>query len=695
MSPGSYATIENTLPVLLPKPRDNDTALFEDESFYDYPTLYLPPTSRRTPLEHLTLLIESGQYDEAKRILHEILDLGIPIPPSYIYEKAAQYTLGFPLNPRGDRLELEYAQRLEDFSMWFSLIPEYDPKAVHDFAETKKRLFSAAFTQLDIIIQFGLICAAKGHSEVVSGPVLSAVTMYADPLVSMRFFERLENSVQQWVVRDKGEQQSKFHVTHAWSYIRGAGIRGFARAGHLREALSLLPDPYDQNHLSTFTYSYLLKRLEQAGPPYAEAATRVKRLREANSSRISMEQASSMSNLVSAEADALRLETLGDGLVATLKNLKKSLKRGNRLPHALLIMNFIEEYLDLGRWKALELLRKVAFRSGYASAAKFIFAGMLYNYHHGNYRQVIRQFSHAFYLTGVPREEIVTVLREIEGDSALNDPSPLENWDIQLGKLFPNPFHCSIVWHALVALSATPGRVEILYQKLLAFASGQIEDQLPSLLPSYSEVTPLVPPPIWINRVAVSSFTPFMRPLMFHGGASRGPKIIREMLHMGLKPDVYHFTELAGFYAYTGDTKQAFFILDRMEAQLALEKAQNPPTQDTDSEGKVVEPSHKTSATSEPHSQSAASFGDVSSTHPTSSTPATPSNTTSIPTPSMILYISLMRNFLHLNNLEAVQEVNRRFLKNFKYVPGMNNYLDRVYEDWNTSAGRQERSIKL
>lgn len=55
-------------------------------------------------------------------------------------------------------------------------------------------------------------------------------------------------------------------------------------------------------------------------------------------------------------------------------------------------------------------------------------------------------------------------------------------------------------------------------------------------------------------------------------GASRGARILGEMLKAGLKPTVYHFTELAGFYAHEGDVTKAMHILDRMEAKLASEK---------------------------------------------------------------------------------------------------------------------------
>ncbi|KAJ7598730.1 hypothetical protein C8J56DRAFT_172696 [Mycena floridula] len=747
-SPVPFSLIENALPALLPEASENDGSIFEDDTFYDYPDSYPKPMSHSTPITRLSDLITDGDYEEARRLLKELLDTGATIPPSFIYEKAAQYTIGLPYNSQGDSLHLDYAQRLSDFTMWFSLIPDIEVTEPHDFSTTHRLLFGSIITQLDVIIRFGLICASKGYSDFVSSPVFSAITQYADPETSLQFLETYERNMEQFWIRT-----SKYLLSNrSWAFVRGLAIRGLARAGHIDQALSILPDETSTKYVSLDTYQIVLDRLDQGGKKYFGAAKRVKTLRDAHVNAYITKPTLISNILASAEAGPPSDDPpLDEGLGATLRYLKRALRgieyekqarRGReRLPRALTIMNFMMKYIDLGRWKALGLLRKLAFRQGYNAASKYLFAELLCLYHRGDHRSVIRGFVDSFYLTGVPRTEVLIAL----GHQKHQIGAVRGEWDIPRGKIFPGPLHCSIVWHSLVALSPSQVHLEMLYQKLLDFAQGRATEQLPRMLSAYAGVSPLIPPPAWINKVSPSSFTPFMRPLMHHSGSSRGTRIIRDMLVLGLTPNIYQYTELAGFYAYKGDTAKAMYILSRLEA---VDSELTTPTDSNDNrdsgdlkdeeirvgqateltldeQSLIDEPGEtvaarepvETAAVEEPTETFAAeelgekvaaeepavavavpSSADIPAVSPDEMKTESPVVENSDPEPvstppaNFVLYVSLMRNFLTSGDLDAVKQVNDRLRQKYKeYIPGQNEHLDNVYEDWKHMEQRKRK----
>jgi len=582
--------LNRCLPVKLPEPADEDDLLFEDfegEDSADYAEVRPQDSSlyRPSSVEHLQELVRNGQYNDAKRVLHDLFALGIPIPPSFQYLKATHHALGLPIDGQGNVVDLTAQERLDDFTLWFSLIPSAAHSGMQQFTSTRRLIFWAPVANLPLIMRFGLICAEKGYARALNSVVIPSVMHFAEPDVSLKFIEEYEAKDQQFW--NSGQFESRpnvsLNVTLSFRSIRSIAVRHLAQAGHLDAAVRLLPPPnHPQGRLPYYTYTKLLECIRASPVPrhrqylntVYEVYESVLNKKNANADRF--DESSMIRHFTTAEPRPV------ENLVHALIYIKSALLAHDKLPHPYVLTDFINQYTSTGRTHALDLLRKRAFRSSHKAASLFIFCQMVVHYRDGDYEAVIRTFTDNFYLVGVPRELVLKRLRQ-------NSPNyPLEAITASIsnrGKSWPAPVHCSLVWHSLLVPLRRAQEVQDLYNRLVSFASGQgrvhdtIGEATPTLVSSFhSDLRPwigveaLPVPPPWRPPIAAEAFTPFIMRLMKTSGASMGVKILSDMVKYGIQPTVYHFTELARFYAFNGDQKKAFLIMDRLEKRLDAEE---------------------------------------------------------------------------------------------------------------------------
>ncbi|KAK0452506.1 hypothetical protein EV421DRAFT_1769294 [Armillaria borealis] len=434
-------------------------------------------------------------------------------------------------------------ESLEDFTAWFSL----------EFTDIRKLILHAPLTNMSLIIQFALICSEKGQ-------VIPSIMRFASP--------------------DEQHQQylKQYHGRIFQSVMRGSAIRSLAYA-------DMLPPKRATYFLSAYTCDVLNNFLYLPLLGY---------LRTMHDSLLQDYAQSSITSQFTSQTHTLPYDDRSE----------RSFSPGHAPPHPSTLINFFNAYVDSGRSRAIDLLRRKALRSSPIATTVFVFTQMITYYRLNQHHLVLQTFVDNFYITGVPRAEVIACLKVQQG---------------VLAKLWPTAYHTALVWHSLVATTSTSVKVEVLYKKLIATAS------------SFS-----------VNSVCAAAFTPFMGKLMRSSGVERG-----------IQPTAYHFTELAGYYASTGNAQRALFLLGRLETAFD----QQVPI----SEKEIRE-------TESP---------SIEHTRPV---PASVPN--ALPVPSFVMYVSLMRGFLISQNFDAVAEVNERMLKRYDYTPGQNSYLDAVYSDW-------------
>ena len=731
--------IEELLPARVAATRDGD--LFEDSLFENHEPVVPPEATRASQavFDHLCECITLGKYSNAHRLLTELTEFSGDLPTSPIFLQAANYALGQPLNDSNEALDFELVDKLNHFVAWLQHIPAAHESPELELGPTLKLLLKTPILQLDLLRQFAMICADKGHHRSVFHAVSVVLVQYSDPADSVRFLSDYEDRIMRYYQERTGTpdftpqqaEEIQKAAAIARSQIRSRGIRDLAKAGHLQAAVEFIPSADTNIRISIYTFDLLLHFLNNSSDKaLVELGSKVRDIR-ALIAADPLETSSRRSFYAAMFSEDISYEPLNDSLPKAMLQLRAALRSPNP-PHPFLVSQFLIKYIEeRGTDRGIKLLRRVAYRNGYRSASRFASGEILYRYHEGSHFDVLKGFVDRFFIVGLPRDAVLSALGRSDAYSnAKNDldtVTPTLSQDnsrwagLMQSKMFPTPDLCAIVWHSLVALSPVGQETEALYSRLIAFTRGAIDDQLPAMLPEYSSVSPLMPPPAWINTVSPYAFTPFIRKLMRGGGLARGPQVLADMVAVGMKPDLYHFTELAIFFASSGEASRAMYILDGMEkawdntkweelqsttrdhsANIPADIAPISPLQPrliakrtariSDSEDIARPP-----PLSENDPQVAKHSEDDPYPFAPVSVPRKHSKEAlqartfrgSIPPVDYVFYVSLMRGFMMADRLDCLANVSDRLHRRFLCNPGEDPYLDSVYEDWNYIRRRQ------
>ena len=644
---------EQKLPDLLPEHSPGD-AIFEVEA-QEY--LAVTPILSRSNLPNSSIcalaeLVELRDFNQAYLLLKDIQDLQIPIPLSFAYEAPAQAALR-----NGD---LHASTQIEQFTAWFSLIPPAHPSnTIRKFDKTCHLIFQAKVTNLALILNFAKIMASKGYGHMISVQAIPTIMRYSSFEVGLNFLEDFTDAnAKYWAIHDPKVAAKKSE--RLATSVRGLAVRSLAYSDRMHEALSLLPDPKDTHfRLTSYTYDVLLRRLEKSKDvELRKQIPMVEELQSQESATLFDINSTSPLTILAEEAEmssnlnpALPVD-LTENLVNDLRYMKLAFLNEDFIPHPFTIVNFMNVYLATGRTRALELLYNRAVRTGYRILSTFIFAEMLFYRRLRQHDLVIETFVDHFYLTGVPRENVLNRYNRLCAKRRAYDPSTREGSPPERcykfdrrkafprGKLWPLSVHCNLVYHALVALTLPGPPIESLYQELLLITEHGKDSPT---APAIASIEPLVAG--HKGRPSSGAFTPFMRCLMQAFGPARGAKVLNDMVKNGIKPTIYHYTELAGFYASAGEAERALLILDNLEKR--FKNAQSPTGSDDQGESKELE---------------------------------TPESS-ALPAPDLVMYMSLMRGFIISKNLEAADNVAARLRQLHKYRKGEDSYLDNIYRE--------------
>ncbi|KAF7360371.1 hypothetical protein MVEN_00766900 [Mycena venus] len=462
-------------------------------------------------------------------------------------------------------------------------------------------------------------------------------------------------------------------------------IEALTKAWCLEEAVALMPAYHQTNtgHRKTL-YNVLLWKLKISyNPKYEPYMSQIKQMREhtvqlaarakvmrrvASEAEVSAKDDPREARLAErSEADAARHledfsgedilmassvsssrppQRVGFSLAASLRALRKAFR--DRLPsgtpHPLTIVRFLEVYLASERTRAIPLLRNLALSRGAGYSLSYIFAEMLFHARRGNPDLVIQTFVTHFFIVGLPRDELLVRLRTME-----RDPAAEALWAATPAmKLFPYPMHAAVVWRALLELTHDERALEALYVKLLKFAD--LRSPQSSVL--QAGIPLLHPPPAWQTGVAASAFTPFVRRMCRAFGTERGGLILKDMVRLGIQPNIYQLTELAMEYSRVGDVRRTLLVLDQVEnAAKAWESVDAPDSEQSDD------------ADDEVARRRRAQRNHL------------------LPRVDQVFYVAVVRGLLLSKRYAEARLVEQRMSKRYGYVAGKSQHLDELYED--------------
>ena len=641
------------LPELLPE-HSPDDAVFEDEG-QEYSTVVSTLSQRNSPnssIDALIQFVEHRDFNQAYLLLKDIQGLNIVIPPSFIYEVPAQAALR--------NVDLHSTTQVEQFTAWFSLVPPASYK-IRTFNETCRLIFQAKIPNLALILSFTKIMASKGYGQMISNKAIPMIMRYSSFEVGMNFLDEFyDANANYWATHDPKIAAKRIEMLT--NLVRGLAVRILVFSDRVDDALALLPDPEDTRFkLTRYTYDVLLRRLEKSkNVVHRQQIPMVEKLRNQESTSVFESESVSPLTVLAEETQmasklnpALPVELTGN-LVNDLRYMKLAFLLEDLVPHPFTIVNFMNAYLSTGRTRALELLYNRAARTSYRILFTFIFAEMLFYHRIRQYDLVIETFVDHFYLTGVPREQVLNRYNRLCAKRRAYDPNTREHpppercykFDplkiLPRGKLWPLSAHCNLVYHALVALTPPGPAIEALYQELLLIV--EYGKDTPTT-PAIASVAPLISDSR--GRPSSGAFTPFFRRLMQTFGAARGIEILNEMVKYGIKPTIYHYTELASFYATNGESQKALLILDNLEKR--FKTATQSSTTGSDDQGDFEVPEMPESS--------------------------------ALPAPDLVVYNSLMRGFIISKNLPAATDVADRLRRRYKYRKGEDSYLDEIFRE--------------
>jgi pentatricopeptide repeat protein len=606
-----------------------DHSIFEHESLeYTSAMEELNLSTERivSSVQVLLQMVGEGRYAAAEKLRAELVDIGVSIPPSNVYEKAARNALrpSFREDP------------LTTFTNWFSLIPEANVK-LRKFRSLRTQLFARDhIPRIDIIMRFGLIAASKGHARHITPEVISVVVRHTEPAVSRQYLADFEKEAMRWTGSAIRGMKGMKRGTLLLKDMHSLAVRTQAIAGRLGDAVALIQAARNRGvNISGFTYGLLMRKLKRAGD---EQALRI--VRELAPPHV---QDTFDVPWTSASTDEVVKFTT---LASRLRTIRKAIKPNSCISHPhKSIADFIHDYRETtARETAISLLRKRAFRCGRHSASDWVLAELHYHHSRNEFVQVLLVFRNYFHLLGVPADIVQFCIRtRVHNRKVGKGFSKVErthggfmsttkcNWT---PKLWPTPYHTALVWGALLWMNGY-STVDRLYRRLLSQAH-----QNPAMISAGDAESPGVPASdenIGLEQtpshvIDGAHFIPFLVAFTKRQQTEQAFQVMSDMVKLGIYPGVEHWTILAGFFARFGDARQALWILDRMEAD--EDKA------DTRSDSDTREPK--------------------------------------LPAPTLGTYTNIMKSFILAGRWDLALDVKTRMMTRFQYVVGQRPPTDRV-----------------
>ncbi|EKM77424.1 hypothetical protein AGABI1DRAFT_77475 [Agaricus bisporus var. burnettii JB137-S8] len=650
--PSVLELVEMSLPHTLPSPDPSNQSVFEElDDDYVAPTSTPQHFPHQSPAAKLEQLVKELKYDDALQLLSELVQLDAPISFSHVYEFAVLDALKRPFSA-------DYTPdvQLKLFTSWLSLIPfEHEHQPQSRLHVIQRTIMLAPVTNLPLIMRYCTILSAKGYVNLVGRQEIAVVMRFAPTDEINKFIQKLESANTAYWERFR-PKSAAVSSTDFKSRVRSLSIRYMAYSGRVEEAIGFIPERGSKIRLDGYTLAKLFRTIRDINnPSFAQYLPRVEKLLRASSPdhEENLRQLCSKGEEAALAAELQLLPTTARvTLSQTLRHLKRVLRTGQDVPHPFVIADFLERYLATGRTRAPNLLLNLCLNSSYHSTSIFLYAEMLYYQRMGLHTLIIKTFVDHFYISGVPRDDVLQLCAEAEHRSdSPDDDSNNDNYNTRMcnfspsqlprGKAWPQKYHCNIVWHALVALTPSLAKLPVLYYKLLDIAEG-------SKTNSGTAIAPLTPPPSSTQPIDSAAFTPFMRQMMWISGPDRGYGIIRDIFQAGLQPTVYHYTEVAGYCARMGLVGPAMELLHYLEQSSPAEPQTEPQT--------------------------------IANNQ-------TPTETV-VPEPDLVFYISLMRGFILSQSSEAFQKVHKRLIEIQQYLPkqkfpkDQKEMLDYVYADF-------------
>lgn len=495
-----------------------DSSIFEEDSadYGDRPQAVFPDfASARSPCHVLLTLVQNRQFEDARRVRDEFIEMGVPIQKEFIYRKAAAAAL---------RSQPHSPERVTEFLKWWSLYPDasYKTHAAPNLAALIYAVTSnTPVPDLPLIMHFAVSAAEKGLISRVELGTIPLVIRYTPPSVSLDFmYELAQTDRRAAKVLTRKEKADVW--SRRWASRYGLAIRAQCAAGRPEAGLELYESARKQG-IQIGTRAQELSKV--VGRPLAtdpdpqtpdlrppKPSQDIQSSPKDDSQDIQSSPEDDSQDIQSSPEDYSpesvdHIERIPDfsedieeasstlyhsmprallptgDLVETLRFLKSSL-RSRYPPPASVLENFIGQCVALGRSSTLAALRKVAHKSLFNhSMSIWALAEMNHLSKRSEPREMYATFCRYFFSVGVPSQTIKfqdkwvkdlkhrgfpsrAIQKSMQDERRLRKVLPA-NYRV-MHKLPPSSHHTALVWREALKETKTRDGLEALYQDLVS-----------------------------------------------------------------------------------------------------------------------------------------------------------------------------------------------------------------------------------
>lgn len=423
------------------------------------------------------------------------------------------------------------AAKLKEFCGWMSLVPVADKTTKREpkFGSLLQALGNGSHVDVELIMAFVRICVSKGYTVKIPDHMIPIVVRFALPSVSFQFLEDVISSVAKSYTLDLVmKRKIRFWCRIAMVEYLGIGLVKEATQA-FRMGLQYGPS------LPRVPSSWLMEAIHK-GPDYFG-------LSEETIAAIGLPK----QHLPLYSEPSPRPGPVPDvppapsplGLNADPHDPEAPVK----LPHPLEIARFLEIFDS--QPTLMRMLSAYIQRKPLKYRAQWVLGEMIYYARRKEWRELIGAFDAYFYRAGVP-----ACLDEYKSQG-------MATASFVHQRLFPSPYHTSLVWTALVKILRGAGPIRRLFRELM-------EQVDASKTRNYAQVGPSI---VSASREMFDAahFSPFLVTAYKNRKYKRLVSTFSEMLRLGVEPRAQQLSLLAGTLAATDKRDEAIRVLDRME----------------------------------------------------------------------------------------------------------------------------------
>lgn len=484
----------------------------------------------------LLQLVHQRDYTSASHVRTEMIQHHLPITPDHAFIWPAIHATSSPVDP---------AMRVKEFSEWLSLIPVADQwtESRPMFGRLMHLLSSNPQVDVDLITTFVRICVSKGYMIGIPDQMIPLVVRFAPPSVSLQFVEDLCSSVAEKFTLDKKlKRKIRFWCKTAMSEYLSIGLvdeatKVFQVGLQYGASLPHVPSRWlgkavtkDPDHFGLSEETIVAFKPPKTRLPHYRGPSR--------------RPGSLVSDIPSALSPPGSDTDPSDPKALLLRVLENA--RSVKPPDPLDIARFLETFDS--QPAIVEFLSAYNLRKPLRYRGQWVLGEMLYYARCKEWRELIGAFDAYCFRVGVPEKIDKYKLRGRA--TALN----VER------RLFPSPYHTSLVWMAFVEILQGGSPISMLREELVKQAAAAKTGK-------YTQVGPS-----WVFASAgmfdAGHFAPFLVASYRKRRYKHLVEIFGEMHRLGIEPGVGQLSLLAGAYAGMSERREAIRILDRIEGTL-------------------------------------------------------------------------------------------------------------------------------